>query len=473
MGKSGAAGGDPPTSPTASMPPTPTDHFVLITAGTAGDMYPFMALAKAWQSLGRTTTMVGPAFHADMVRRAGIPFLPIGTPESFMALIDNPDLWHPQKGFRVLMRDYRLRLGEIRDAFGRIPAGDRCIVVSHPMALAGAAIVQAQRPGTRLVGAYLAPSNLRSCHDPLTIGPMRVPPWFPMAWRRALWRWVDRRFIDPAGLPEVNAARQMAGLAPVDHFIGHFQDAPELTVGLFPDWFGTPQPDWPQPHDLGGFMLYDPAPAGDGLPHELRRFLGEGTPPVVFTPGSGHHHADRYFKQALAATQALGRRAVFLTRHRAQVPPRLPGSVHWQPYAPLGQLLPRTAALVHHGGIGTTAEALRAGVPQLVVPFAWDQFDNAARVVALGAGDSLPASRLRAGGLARRLRTLLAASSVQEACTQVASRFGEAAVDEARRLCLRIETSLGLVGTEKPNPPPPTSRMFHTGRTGRPEDSTA
>ena len=159
------------------MPETPADHFVLITAGTAGDMYPFMALAQAWLGLGRRTTMVGPAFHAEMVRRAGIPYLPIGTREGFMALIDDPDLWHPQKGLRVLMRDYRLRLGEIRQAIRQeLPAGERLVILSHPMAVPAAAIVQADRPGTRLVGVCLAPSNLRSCHDPLTIGPMRVPP---------------------------------------------------------------------------------------------------------------------------------------------------------------------------------------------------------------------------------------------------------------------------------------------------------
>ena len=88
----------------------------------------------------------------------------------------------------------------------------------------------------------------------------------------------------------------------------------------------------------------------------------------------------------MQAAQRLGRRAVLLTPHREQVPASLPPDMLWLPYVPLRTLLPRAAALVHHGGIGTTAEALRAGVPQVIVPLAYDQFDNAARVEALAAG---------------------------------------------------------------------------------------
>jgi rhamnosyltransferase subunit B len=403
-------------------------HFVLVTAGSAGDMYPFMALAKALQGLDRKVTLIGPAFHAGLVRQAGIPFLPIGTPEGYMALIDNPDLWHHEKGFGVLMRDYRSRLGEIRRSFEAFPADEACVVVAHPMALAGAALVRADRPGIRVVAVYLAPSNLRTCHDPLTVGPLRVPRWVPMAWRRALWRWIDKRFIDPAGVPEVNAARQAAGLPPIAHFIDHMQGVADLSLTLFPRWLCEPQPDWPHPLHMGGFPLYDPGSAQQGLPDELRRFLDAGEPPIVFTPGSAHHHADAYFGSALAAVNQLGRRAVFLTRHQAQLPAGLPGSVHWQPYVPLANLLPRAAALVHHGGIGTTAEALRAGVPQLVVPFAWDQFDNAARVEKLGVGDSILASRLRPRRLARRLRALLASDSVRARCRDTAARLTEASL---------------------------------------------
>jgi rhamnosyltransferase subunit B len=115
---------------------------------------------------------------------------------------------------------------------------------------------------------------------------------------------------------------------------------------------------------------------------------------------------------------------------------------------PLQDLLTRAAALVHHGGIGTVAEALRAGVPQLITPFAWDQFDNGARVAALGAGAVLPAANLSAGRLARRLRALLASEAVRHRCALVAARFTPACNPKA--LCLEIETRALTAGHEPP-----------------------
>ncbi|WP_444843721.1 glycosyltransferase [Duganella caerulea] len=112
-----------------------------------------------------------------------------------------------------------------------------------------------------------------------------------------------------------------------------------------------------------------------------------------------------------------------MTKERAQIPANLPEAVLWQAYVPLSALLPHTAALVHHGGIGTTAEALRAGTPQLVVPFAWDQFDNGARIASLGVGQVIPARRIRPRKLARMLEHLCNSETVRARCSSLASRF--------------------------------------------------
>ncbi|HEY8973571.1 MAG TPA: nucleotide disphospho-sugar-binding domain-containing protein, partial [Burkholderiaceae bacterium] len=144
---------------------------------------------------------------------------------------------------------------------------------------------------------------------------------------------------------------------------------------------------------------------------------------------------------ALGGTRRLGRRAVVLTPHREQVPAPLPADVLWLPYVPLAALLPRAAALVHHGGIGTTAEALRAGVPQVIVPLAYDQFDNAARVAALQAGarESGGTAGARPRALARTLQRLLDSAEVRAGCARVAAL---AAADAGRDLGAQVERAL-------------------------------
>jgi UDP:flavonoid glycosyltransferase YjiC (YdhE family) len=211
------------------------------------------------------------------------------------------------------------------------------------------------------------------------------------------------------------------------------QEVADLSITLFPAWFGQSQPDWPRPLLSGQFQLYDPN-ADAVLPVELQAFLAQGGPPIVFTPGTGNRQAAAYFSDALEAVQKLGRRAIFLTSHREQVPAELPPTVLWQAYLPFRLLLPHAAALVHHGGIGTTAEALRAGVPQLVVPLGFDQFDNGDRVRALGVGKVLftpLAPRCwRRRLLLRKLRWLLDSDTVARNCREIASLFdGNAGLD--------------------------------------------
>lgn len=405
----------------------------MVTIGSAGDLFPFMAMALALRERGHRVSFLAPEQHAPFVADSGLAFTGLPADE---AVLHDPDLWHPTRGFGVVWRATRPGMARVVPFVDSLASDERVVLLVHPLALPEADLCRTRRPGLKVAAAYLAPQNLPTVHDPLLVGPWRVPRWVPFAARRALWRWGARSFIDPVALPEVNAARTARGLAPLDSLLGGLFGLADLSLTLFPAWFAPTQPDWPQPMVRAGFPLFDPKPDA-ALAPELVRFLDDGPAPVVFTHGTGNFQAADYFRHACAATRQLGLRAILLTPHRDQVPPALPPSVLWQPYVPLRRLLPRVAALAHHGGIGTTAEALRAGTPQLVVPLAHDQFDNAARVVALGTGASLRADRLDTARLARALAPLVGDAAVRQRCAEVSRRFDTPGMMEA--LAQRLE----------------------------------
>jgi UDP:flavonoid glycosyltransferase YjiC (YdhE family) len=179
--------------------------------------------------------------------------------------------------------------------------------------------------------------------------------------------------------------------------------SPHLTLAMFPEFFAGRQPDWPSSAQVCGFPFYEQPRA---LPETLARFLENGAPPVVFTLGSIVAHFEPEFYHVAARTALeVGRRAVLLTGNNASLPQNLPDSIVALDYAPLAQILPRAAAVVHAGGIGTCAESLRAGVPSVVIPFSFDQPDNAERLRRLGVAEV--ASRFRISSLAVPLGRIL------------------------------------------------------------------
>ena len=156
------------------------------------------------------------------------------------------------------------------------------------------------------------------------------------------------------------------------------------TLALFSPLLARPQPDWPPNTQVTGFVFYE---TSHELPPDIEAFLDAGDPPVVFTLGtSAVGAAGDFYDESARAAETLGCRAILLTGTDSRnLPPRkLPSSIMTAGYVPHGAVFPRAAATVHHGGIGTTAQALRAGRPMLVVPHAHDQFDNAFRVQKLG-----------------------------------------------------------------------------------------
>lgn len=215
--------------------------------------------------------------------------------------------------------------------------------------------------------------------------------------------------------PWLNAFRRRFGLPPARSIFGHWWNSPEKVLGMFPQWFAAVQPDWPSQVHLTGFPLYSEETVWEPS-EELESFLSHGAPPIVFTPGSANLFGHEFFKTAIAVCQRLGRRGLLLTRFPEQIPSNLPTQVRHFDYAPFRWLLPRSSMLVHHGGIGSMSQAIAAGIPQIIMPMAFDQLDNATRIKRLGIGDWVPRPRFRAARVAEVAKRLLQDDNVAAGC---------------------------------------------------------
>jgi UDP:flavonoid glycosyltransferase YjiC (YdhE family) len=236
-----------------------------------------------------------------------------------------------------------------------------------------------------------------------------------------LWWSIDRFMLDPNVVPALNEWRRELGLAPVTRVFRDWIHSPQRVIGLFPDWFGNPQPDWPAAVRLTGFPLFDDSDQVN-LPTSLARFLDDGAPPLLFTPGSANQSAGRFFRAALEASRSVGRRVLLLTRYQGHLPP-LPPDAHHEPFIPLSHVLPRCAALVSHAGIGTLAQGLAAGVPQLTMPMGFDQPDNAMRLERLGVARWVAPSKFDGERVAAALSELLSDSSTTANCRRWSDRI--------------------------------------------------
>ncbi|HKD38548.1 MAG TPA: nucleotide disphospho-sugar-binding domain-containing protein, partial [Pirellulales bacterium] len=220
------------------------------------------------------------------------------------------------------------------------------------------------------------------------------------------------------------------GLPPVRGVMRNWWNSPEALIGLFPDWFAPPQADWPTNLRLTGFPLWDEREVSRP-PAELERLLDAGPPPIVFTPGSAMMHGHAFFAAATEACRILGRRGILLTKYKEQLPAKLPDDIAHFDFVPFSYVFPRAAAVVHHGGIGTCAQGLAAGVPQLIMPMSHDQPDNATRLARLGVGLAIKPKHFHGPEVARRLRELLDKPEIDLRCHAYAARMNPQAALEA------------------------------------------
>jgi UDP:flavonoid glycosyltransferase YjiC (YdhE family) len=198
--------------------------------------------------------------------------------------------------------------------------------------------------------------------------------------------------------------------------------SPLLTLALFPEFFAATQNDWPPQVRQTGFPFFEQEEGMDTR-RAISAFLEAGEPPLVFTLGSSMVQiADDFYGLAAKAATTLGRRAILLTG-KTPSPAQPPGPILSLAYAPLESIFPHSAAVVHHGGIGSCAMALRCGIPSLVIPFAYDQPDNSERLRRLGAALTMPRRAISAESLAGRLSRILEDAPMRERCRVLAGQI--------------------------------------------------
>jgi rhamnosyltransferase subunit B len=397
---------------------------LLPTVGSAGDVHPIVALGLALQARGHRATIITNPLFQELIEAQGLGFLPIGTLDGARAAIADPDLWHPRKGFEVVAR--RAMLPAMVEIYRHIErqAGSRTVVAASGIAF-GARIAQ-ERLGVPTATVHLQPSIIRSLVDHGMAGNVRISASQPMWFKRAFFRLADWLLIDRVLKAPVNDFRATLHLPPVDRVMYRWLHSPQLVIGFFPDWFAPSQPDWPPETHLVGFPLWDSGNRGTIAP-DAEEFLHAGEPPIIFTPGSAGATMHRYFRESVTAAGDLGIRAMLVTNYLDQVPRDLPRHVKAFGYLPFSQVLSRARLLVYHGGIGTLAQTIKAGIPHLVVPNGHDQFDNGFRIQRLGLGRAIPQTRYHARAVVSAIRAILGDQEVHARCREYSRRIDSAA----------------------------------------------
>jgi rhamnosyltransferase subunit B len=353
-------------------------HALLSSLGTDGDVLPFIGLGAALRARGHRVTIATAGSYSKLVAAHRLEFRELVSTETMHDLLANADFWHPIKtarftakwGARLIEPQYRLlrSLAETRDT----------VLVANPAIFAASLVHETMR--CPLVSVILQPWMIYSAVEPPVMPVFRLPRWAP--------RFMHALYFQAIGLtvsalvgPTLNRVRRSLGLKPMRRIIRNWFSR-QLVVGMFPDWFGPRQEDWPPQIKLVGFPRFD-AVLNRALPPGLHEFLTVPKPTVVFTFGSGMMHGATLFDAVSRVCSKLNVQGIFINRFQS---PSVPAHIFHSTFLPFREIFPECAAVVHHGGVGTTAEAFAAGTPQLILPLGFDQLDNGVRVKKLGAG---------------------------------------------------------------------------------------
>ena len=422
-------------------------RIVLNTFGSLGDLHPYLAIAIGLRQRGHEPVVATSEVYRRKVLDEGVEFAPV-RPDIGLLANDTEfvvKLWDPKRGSEFLFRDYLVPLVEqaYKDLAHACQNAD--LLLTHVAAHAGP--IAAEKLKLPWLSVALQPVVFFSAYD---------PPILPDAeWARFLYPLGPRVFRTLLGLARLRLDRWARPIANLRRRLGLPASrtnplldpfSPFGTLALFSKSFVEPQPDWPHNTHVTGFIYYDELGDVPGIwSHDeiqLEIFLRSGPPPVLFTLGSSAvMHPGEFFRESITAVHTLGVRAVLLAGPGAKgIHNPLPDSIFVASYLPFSKIMPRSLAIVHQGGMGTTAQALRAGRPMLVTPWSHDQPDNAERIRRMGLGRVVRRNHYYAPRVANELRALLTDESYSGRTAEIAAQIAKE--DGVSAACDLIEASI-------------------------------
>lgn len=382
---------------------------LLCTIGSAGDVHPFIGIGQELKKRGFRVVLITSQYFEAQALSAGLEFIGLGSTEDYQSIIQDPDLWSPDKGFKVFAE--RVVFPIMEPAYQSIAGFDPAQTILIAQGQFFAAHIAHEKLGFPFITVHLQPAAFRSVYE-FPLIPISLPPFVI----RGIFSLIDALLLDKLFAPNINRFWQSLGLPAIHKIFGGWMHSPQKNLGLFPEWFAQPQRDWPPQTQLTSFVYYDQQDGNEELPRELENFLNAGSAPIIFTAGTAMKHGSQFFLDCIEACQKLGQRGILLTQHPEQLPTELPEGIQHFAYLPFSKVLPHALALVHHGGIGTTAQAIAAGIPQVIRPMAHDQPDTAVRIEKLGIGVSLDPKKFNAVTLAEKINSLITSQAVLDLC---------------------------------------------------------
>jgi UDP:flavonoid glycosyltransferase YjiC (YdhE family) len=396
------------SKPLCTTPKTVRPKFILAGIGTKGDLFPLVALAEELRGRGHRCAVLANRGFDDYVTSRGLEFVPVAPPQENNHMSGRANLMdHVFPSFAPTFEYFRKEH----------QANDDWVVVNLDYCSATNLMCELYRlPLCRL---HLAPWLLQSLLQPAWPYNKRTEDKLGEAYRRFTLPGVYEKFYEaPFLVHHLNKYRRELGLEQMRD-MHTVEDLVTRRLGMFSEHFAPPPADWPSNLELVGFPL---PPSNRELCPRLQAFLNREGRPLVFTPGTGVVDVDEFFDAALLCCQRLDLPGVFLSPHYRPQASQLGMRILHLPFVELEPLLARSALLVHHGGIGTTARALQAGIPQVIRAQCYDQPDNGQRIERLGLGKGFqPSDEVTAEALTAAVGSLLADPAVL--CR--AAAFGE------------------------------------------------
>lgn len=373
----------------------------ILTYGSRGDVQPFLALAVGLKKRGHDITLAAPHRFETFIAQYNVSFVPLaGDAEEISKALN--DAGHNAIKMIRAIGDYVncIALDVARGAFAACDAAD---LIIHSFLFTTGAHSLARQRGILDISIQTFP-----IFAPTRAYPPAALSSLPTGWLSCFGHWLNTHIFWYGGNSGYRQKRkQHPDVFSFDLF-WPFDDRPPrratpLLFAVSPTVL-PPAREWTGRVDVTGYFFLD-SPADYQPPAELTHFLNAGPAPVCVTFGSMiHRAANRIAEVVLEAAQRSSNRLVVLTGWDGWQGVVSTGHALFLQSAPHDWLLPHCKAVIHHGGAGTTAAGLRAGIPNIVIPFAGDQMFWGKRVQALGAGPRpIPVRALTAARLASAL----------------------------------------------------------------------